>query len=47
MKQSEKDSRRGGSARQVHHKHIGLGVFCKKTSGVFMMGLTQDRLGQE
>ncbi len=58
MKQLETDSRRGGSARQVHQKYITLpkgwptvvgriGSFSLYASSMLLMGLTQDRLGQE
>jgi hypothetical protein len=29
------------SCPQVHQKYIELGVFCKKTFGVFLMGLNR------
>jgi len=43
--------RRGGSARQVHQKHILLNLDrdAERCDGqcVLLMGLTQDRLRQE
>jgi hypothetical protein len=47
MKQLETCSGRRFDSAHLHQKCIGLGVFCKKTSGVLLMGMTRFRQGKE